>query len=104
MREYWYVSQYDVEQHPRYGEASLDEILYDYGMEVKLGYKDDERWKLTTTAKTPEGSDYYDYHHTSLSGHKVKCPRYVGLSRNDGKWRRFISDFLNCPAEFASRG
>lgn len=94
----WYVSLADVVQHPRYQEGcELDTILYDLGMDTKYGYQDDGRWLLECT-NTPD-KDEHDFTHRSLSGDIVKCPRYKGIARSDGRWRSWVSHFLNLPAE-----
>lgn len=97
----WYVSMADVVQHPKYknNEATLEEILRDYGMETKYGFTDDGRWQNSPENKKEQ--DEFDYYHRSLSGHVVKCPRFKGIARSDGRWRSWVSHFLNLPAEFS---
>lgn len=98
----WYVSLDDVIRHPSYGNGGdLKNILYDFGMDVSKGYIDDKRW--TEKCEFKEDVDEYDYTHRSLSGNVVKCARFVGIARSDGKWRRFVSHFLNLPAEFSGQ-
>lgn len=99
----WYVSLSDVVQHPDFEKDSdsslLKKILYDLGMDVEKGFNDDMRW--TRKCTYTEEVDEFDYRHRSLSGHVMKCPRYVGVARRDGPWKKFISHFLNLPAEFS---
>lgn len=95
----WYVSLADVVQHPLYGtDATLDTILFELGMDVNKGYLDDGRWQLEST--NTEEVDEFDYYHRSIGGAIVKCPRYVGVCRTDGKWRGFLNRFLELPVEF----
>lgn len=100
----WYVSLADVVQHPNYGkkETSLEDILYDYGLDVAKGYRDDGRWQIEET--NTEDVDEYGYYHRSLSGDIVKCPRFIGTARVDGKWKSFVNRFLNMPVEFTRAG
>jgi hypothetical protein len=100
----WVVSQSDVEKHPKYKDgAMLSSILYDYGMEVSKGFEDDGRWKLTPIEKTEEeveDTDAEDYYHISpFTGERCKKQRWVGLARQDGPWKKFVSIFLELPIE-----
>ena len=95
----WYVSYADVQKHPSYGNGgTLESILFAYGMDVKKGYTDDSRWQLESN--NIEDVDEFGYWHRSLSGERVKCPRFVGMARSDGGWSKFINRFLNLPVEF----
>lgn len=99
----WYVSLSDVVQHPKFKKDSsqnlLKEILHDFGMDISKPFADDLRWSNRCDYK--EDVDEFNYYHRSLSGDVVKCPRYVGVARQDGKWKKFISHFLDLPAEFS---
>lgn len=99
---FWYVSLADVVKHPKYDcGGSLDEILYDFGMDTKRGYFDDERHLKNCSYKVDV--DEFGYSHRTLSGEVVTCARYVGRARQDGKWRSWVSHYLNLPVEFGSR-
>ena len=99
----WYVSLSDVIQHPRFKKDSdqdlLKEILWDFGMDITKTFMDDKRWTKKCDYKVDV--DEFNHYHRSLSGDVVKCPRYVGSARQDGKWKKFVSHYLNLPAEFS---
>lgn len=89
----WVVSQGDVEQHPKFGELSLDEILHDYGMDIEEGYETDERYK----EKCEEGDTSCEFgftHRSPFTGKYHTCARYIGVARTDGKWKRFTETFV----------
>lgn len=95
----WYVSEYDVITHPLYrDEKDVKNVLHNLGMDVRYGYSDDGR-HLKVCTNTPD-VDEFDYYHVTFTGKRVKCKRYTGVARRDGKWARFISNYLNLPAEF----
>jgi len=100
----WTVSHSDVEKHPRYrklqdGKTTLDNILRDYGMDVAHGWYIDQRDTEKVPEDWPEDQPHFGYTHRSpFTGEISKGPRYVGRARSDGKWRRFVSDFLELPA------
>jgi hypothetical protein len=97
----WVVSHSDVEKHPQYGKISLDQILFSYGMNVSQGYVDDGRWLEGQDVVAQGGEEVeapYDFLHRSLfTGEVSKGPRYTGKARQDGKWKRFVSNFLELP-------
>jgi hypothetical protein len=95
----WVISHSDVEKHPRYDKSNpnrnLDSILHDYGMQVSDGYYTDEREVEEVPENWPEGEPHFGYTHRSpFTGEISTGVRYVGNPRADGKWRRFVSDFL----------
>jgi hypothetical protein len=100
----WVVSHSDVEKHPRYNKkdpkAGLDNILHDYGMDVSTGYYTDERDNTDVPEDWPEDEPHFGYTHRSpFTGEISTGPRYIGAARTDGKWRRFVSDFLELGGE-----
>ena len=96
----WAVSHSDVQKHPGYADGqTLHSILYSLGMDVKKGFADDERWKLEPDMESEESESEFDYYHTNFAGERVKCRRWVGVARQDGKWRRFVSNYLELPIE-----
>lgn len=96
----WTVSQSDVEKHPKYKEglsrSDLDRILKDFGMDIRQGYQTDGRHLIKPDMK--EGVDGYGYSHVSVFTGEVSWgPRFIGLARQDGLWRRFVDRFLELP-------
>lgn len=95
----WYISFKDVElAQKENGGKNLDKTLHSLGMDVKQGYMDDGRWKQAPTGTTDV--DDFAFFHRSLSGDRVCGPRYMGVARQDGRWRSLISNELNLQAEF----
>lgn len=101
----WVVSHSDVESHPSYSVDEngkvplLDIILSDFGMATNIGYYTDNRHlEAGVPPDWPEDEPHFGYTHRSpFTGKVVGGPRYVGQARSDGKWRRFVSDFLDLP-------
>lgn len=89
----WVVSQGDVEQHPKFGELSLDEILHSYGMDVEEGYETDERYKEKCEEEDEE-CQFGFTHRSPFTGKYHTCARYSGVARTDGKWKRFTETFV----------
>ena len=91
----WVILQADVEKHPKFSEISLEEILKDFGMDVKKGYIIEDKTKEEKPEDWPEEEPFFGYNYRSpFTDELSKGPRYVGVARSDGKWRRFVSDFL----------
>ena len=89
----WVVSQSDVEKHPKYGKASLDDILYDYGMEISKGYESNGRDKQEVDENVEE--EHFGFtHRSTFTGEIHTCPQYSGEARTDGKWKRFTENFV----------
>jgi hypothetical protein len=89
----WVVSQGDVEEHPKFGELSLDQILYSYGMNVSEGYENDGRNKEACE----DGDDTCQHgftHRSTFTGKVFTGPRYFGTARTDGYWKRFTENFV----------
>jgi hypothetical protein len=89
----WFVSQCDVEKHPKYGIKSLDSILQDLGMDIHRGYQTDGREGLEAN----KDEVYGNTHRSALTGLVCNGVRYVGEARRDGVWNRFMDRFLNLP-------
>lgn len=88
----WVVSEGDVKKHPKYGTLSLEEILFSYGMDVKQGFDVDKR-NESEVEETKE--EHFGFTHRSVfTGEIHTCPRYIGVARTDGKWRRFTENFV----------
>jgi hypothetical protein len=105
MSVHWSVSFKDVELvQAQSGSKGLERTLYRLGMDIRQGWMDDGRWKLQQdidhSVPKDKQENVFGYHHRSLSGHKVCGPRYIGVARQDGKWRSLISNELNLTAEF----
>lgn len=99
MSVQWSVSFRDVElAQAQNGNQNLERTLYDLGMDTKQGFLDDGRWKVIP--KGEEDVDEFGYFHRSLSGERVCGPRYLGVARQDGKWKALISNELNLTPEF----
>lgn len=95
----WIVSHTDVEKHPRYSEtgdrALLEGILRSYGMNVNVGYQTDSRDTHEKPEDWPKDNPHFgNYHRSQFTGEISNGPRYIGTAREDGKWKRFVSDFL----------
>lgn len=95
----WYVSFKDVElAQANNGGKNLEKTLYSLGLDTRRGYMDDGRWLLPCT--NTSDLDEYLYFHRSLSGEKVCGPRYIGLARQDRRWRALVSSEVNQMVEF----
>lgn len=88
----WVVSHSDVEKHNKYGKKPLDEILYDFGLDVTQGYETDGRETLESDDE--EASEHGYAHRSPFTGEIHTCPRYFGVARTDGKWKIFTEKFV----------
>lgn len=94
----WVVLQDDVEKHPQFNKKPLDGILFDFGMDISQGYLVEDKTKRCRPEHWPEDEVFFGYSYRSTFTGKIsKGPRYVGVARTDGKWRRFVSDLLEMP-------
>lgn len=92
----WMVSHSDVVKHPRWNGKNLDQVLRSYGMDTRFGYQDDGRHLIE--CKFREEVDEFDYFHKSIfTGEICKGPRYIGVARQDGPWKRFVDRYLELP-------
>ncbi len=97
----WVVSHCDVVKHPKYKEdgSNLELILKDYGMNIEIGFYKDNRDTEEKPENWPEDEPHFGYTHRSpFTGKICTGPRYIGQARSDGKWGRFVSDFLELQA------
>lgn len=94
----WTVSISDVQKHPNYHEnltqEQLDKILHSLGMNISLGYQDDMRWAQPVDEKE---APFGYFHKSQFTDEVCIGPRYVGVSRSDGPWRKFVDKFLGLP-------
>lgn len=89
----WIISESDIKSHPHFGTRDLHLLLWDYGMNTYKPWADDGRWLEVgiTEHKRTHRSIFTD----SIQEHC--CPRYVGVARTDGPWKRFVDRFLDLP-------
>ena len=94
----WMVSSGDVAMAMKANPElkTLDQTLAALGMNVGAGYQDDGRW--ATECNHKEDVDEFGYHHVSIfTGLTTHGPRYLGVARQDGEWKRFVDRFLELP-------
>jgi hypothetical protein len=90
----WVVSHGDVEKHPHYETWSLDQILAAYGMDIKEGYETDGREVDVQASVEGEEKTFGFTHRSVFTGEVRTCPRYFGVARTDGRWKRFTENFV----------
>lgn len=96
----WVVMQCDIEAHPKFGKTSVDNILWNFGMDVTKGYLVEDNHGKEKPEDWPEDEEFFGYNYRSpFTGKMSKGPKYTGVARQDGKWKRFVSDFLELSPE-----
>tara|TARA_R110002072_G_scaffold36541_3_gene107579 strand:+ start:1788 stop:2084 length:297 start_codon:yes stop_codon:yes gene_type:complete len=90
----WVVSESDIEAIDT-GVHTLEKLLHKLGMDVSKGFTTDNR-HLTEVSGENDKDGYM--HRSAFTGQLCLGPRYVGLARQDHRWKRFTEAFVETHA------